>query len=39
MYQFTETLLPILFIGLVTYFIGTIIRLFIHLLINENATN
>jgi hypothetical protein len=39
MYQFTETLLPILFIGLVTYFIGTIIRLFIHLLINENANN
>ena len=39
MYQFTETLLPILFIGLVTYFIGTIIRLFIHLLINEHANN
>jgi hypothetical protein len=39
MYTFTETLLPILFIGLVTYFIGTIIRLFIHLLINENANN
>jgi len=39
MYQLTETLLPILFIGLVTYFIGTLLRLFIHLLINENANN
>lgn len=39
MYQFTETLLPILFIGLVTYFIGTVIRLFIHLLISEHANN
>jgi hypothetical protein len=39
MYQLTETLLPILFIGLVTYFIGTLLRLLIHLLIKENATN
>ena len=39
MYQFTETLLPILFIGLVTYFVGTLCRLFIHLLINEHANN
>lgn len=39
MYQFTETLLPILFIGLVTYFIGTLLRLLIHLLINEHANN
>jgi hypothetical protein len=39
MYQFTETLLPILFIGLVTYFVGTLLRLLIHLLIKENASN
>jgi hypothetical protein len=39
MYQFTETLLPILFIGLTTYFVGSVIRLFIHLLINEHANN
>lgn len=37
MEQFTEQILPILFIGLVTYFIGSVARLFIHLLINEHA--
>jgi hypothetical protein len=39
MYTLTETLLPILFTGLVTYFVGTLLRLFIHLLIKENANN
>ena len=39
MYTLTETILPILFIGLVTYFVGTLCRLFIHLLIKENANN
>jgi hypothetical protein len=39
MYTFTETLLPILFIGLTTYFIGSLIRLFIHLLITEHGNN
>jgi hypothetical protein len=39
MYQFTETILPFLFIGLVTYFVGTLLRLLIHLLIKENANN
>jgi len=39
MYQLTETILPVLFIGLTTYFVGTVIRLFIHLLISENANN
>jgi hypothetical protein len=39
MYQFTETILPVLFIGLSTYFVGSVIRLFIHLLINEHANN
>jgi len=39
MYTITETLLPILFIGLSTYFVGSVIRLFIHLLINENGNN
>mgnify|MGYP007077652383 CR=1 FL=1 len=37
MYQLTETILPILFIGLVTYFIGTLCRLFIHLIITEKC--
>ena len=35
MYYLTETILPALFIGLVAYFVGSIARLFIHLLINE----
>jgi hypothetical protein len=39
MYQLTETILPVLFIGLVTYFVGTLLRLLIHLLIKENANN
>ena len=39
MHHFSEVILPILFIGLVTYFIGTLLRLLIHLLIKENATN
>jgi len=39
MYQFTEVILPLLFIGLVTYFVGTLFRLFIHLLISEHANN
>jgi hypothetical protein len=39
MYQFTETILPLLFIGLVTYFVGTLCRLFIHLLIKEHANS
>ena len=37
MYTLTETLLPILFIGLVTYFVGTLLRLLIHLLISEQC--
>lgn len=35
MTQLTEVLLPIFFTCLVTYFIGSVARLFIHLLINE----
>jgi hypothetical protein len=39
MTQFTEVLLPILFTCLVAYFVGSVARLFIHLLITENANN
>jgi len=39
MYTLTEIVLPFLFIGIVTYFIGSVCRLFIHLLINEHANN
>jgi hypothetical protein len=37
MYQLTETILPVLFIGLSTYFVGTLLRLLIHLLIPEQC--
>ena len=39
MEQFTETILLILFIGLVTYFIGSLLRLLIHLLICQEHGN
>jgi hypothetical protein len=39
MYQLTEQIIPVLFIGLITYFVGSVLRLFIHLLISENANN
>jgi hypothetical protein len=39
MYYLTETLLPVLFIGLITYFVGSVLRLFIHLLISDHANN
>jgi hypothetical protein len=37
MYTLTETLLPILFTGLVAYFVGSIARLLIHILIPEQC--
>lgn len=39
MYTISEQILPILFTCLVAYFIGSVARLFIHLLINENGIN
>ena len=39
MYQLTEQIIPVLFIGLITYFVGSVIRLFIHVLISENGNN
>ena len=37
MYQLTEQIIPVLFIGLITYFVGTLLRLLIHLLISESC--
>lgn len=39
MYTISEQILPILFTCLVAYFIGSVARLLIHLLINENGIN
>lgn len=37
MQTFTETILPVLFTALTIYFIGSVLRLFIHLLIPEQC--